>query len=91
MLTRRGLLRGLAQIAVLGPLALRRLPKVLEEEFKYNAIYIEPRYFYGLIRCQKEVLLSGSGGAWLKIGTDGIPLWADNGPARIAPTPGATS
>ena len=30
MLTRRGLLRGLAQIAVLGPLALRRLPKVLE-------------------------------------------------------------
>lgn len=37
MLTRRGLLRGLAQIAVLGPLALRRLPKVLEMEIQYTA------------------------------------------------------
>lgn len=38
MLTRRGLLRGLAQIAVLGPLALRRLPKVLEEREEVHVI-----------------------------------------------------
>ena len=80
MLTRRGLLRGLAQIAVLGPLALSRLPKVLEDRRTVRVIELWHRedfpdfYVSMILRSRKELL-----------------AWQDSGLPVAALTPGATS
>ena len=82
MFTRRGLLRGLAQIAVLGPLALRRLPKVLGEAIPMmHTVHFDEdgqilrRWSSPFVVHTREEMLA----------------WQDNGVPLLAPTPGATS